>query len=53
MYIKTCNLTVSLTIHIQNPCLHGGVDSESCRIRKREKKKTFGVCVTHILSYHL
>jgi hypothetical protein len=30
MYIKTCNLVVSMTIRIHSPSLHNKVDSGSC-----------------------
>jgi hypothetical protein len=39
MYIKTCNLIISVTIPIRSSCLHGGVVSESCHKCEREKKK--------------
>jgi hypothetical protein len=46
VYIETCNLISNVSIHIQDPCLHGGVDSELCRSHKR--KNMFGVRVVPI-----
>jgi hypothetical protein len=39
VYVKIGNLIVSMIIHIQNPCLHGGVISELCHNCERERKE--------------
>jgi hypothetical protein len=45
MYIKTCYLLDSITIHIHSPKLHSKVNSGSCH--EDRKRKIFVVRVTH------
>jgi hypothetical protein len=45
MYIKTCNLLDSMTIHIHSPNLHSNVNSGSCH--EDRKRKIFAVRVAH------
>jgi hypothetical protein len=45
MYIKTCNLVVSMTSCIHSPSLHNKVDSESCRGNRM--RNPFALHVTH------
>jgi hypothetical protein len=48
VYIRTCNLIIDASNHIQNPCLLGGVGSGSCHRCKEKRERTFGVCVMYI-----
>jgi hypothetical protein len=45
LYIKTCNLIVSMTIHIHSPNPHSEVDSMTCPEDMEEK--IIAVRVTH------
>jgi hypothetical protein len=47
MYIKTCNLIVSMTIHINSPSPHSKVNSGSCH-EKIEERILLAVCIVHI-----
>jgi hypothetical protein len=37
MYIKTCNLVVSMTIHIHSPNLHSRVNSKLCHEDRKRR----------------
>jgi hypothetical protein len=47
MYIKTCNLIVSMTIHIHSPSPHSEITSGLCHGEKIEEGIYFAVCVVH------